>query len=145
MLNMYASNNRASNIRSQFGNFDTPPLRIDRPTWQNSVSTWQTCTTLSTNLRQLSGSANQTLMTGFWSWFSHRPDDNGDLITSGRYWQCLAFSTEQLLKLSLVENGDRMQGKETHQRLQCLQRFKEMREIIPRTVELSGQKKKGKV
>lgn len=49
--------------------------------------------------------------------------------------------TEQVLKLSLVENGDGIQGNGMHWLVQCVWHLRSIKEITPRTMELSGQLK----
>lgn len=71
-------------------------------------------------------------------WFTHSPDDNEDLIASGSSWHAV---TEQVLKLSLVENGDGIQGNGMHWLVQCVWHLRSIKEITPRTMELSGQLK----
>lgn len=63
------------------GNFNPPPLEIDRTNWHKSV-----------NMQDLNKAVNQpdiiewfwnyTLMMGFWNLLTHQPDVNEVLITS---------------------------------------------------------------
>lgn len=96
---MHALNNRASKRMKQklkelkkeidkftiiCGNFNPPTLEIDRTNWHKSVNMQD----LNKAVNQpdiIEGFWNHTLMRGFWSLFTHQPDDNEDLITSGRY------------------------------------------------------------